>query len=143
MPTAADATRSPAMGAPGLRLAVASLRSGETRRSFPPAVHAGRLGDRTSDFELSVEQVLDHGLRTEVVAALLSRALLWSDQPGFWLTRSGELDAEDLDLDWFSAARAAYGEAGVPLRMAVITKRGWRDPSTGLGRSWKRLRIRS
>ncbi len=143
MPTTAEPTRSPALAPRSLRLAVADLRSAHPRRRFPTFVHAGQLGERAVEFRVPADLSLDHGLRTEVVAALLSRALLLTDQPALWLTRSGELDAEDVDLDWYAAARAAYGEADVSLAMVVITKRGWRDPASGVGRAWKRLRLRS
>lgn len=73
----------------------------------------------------------------------MSRTLTDRPAPLFWLTRAGELGAEDLDLEWYAAARTAYGEAGLPLVMVVVTKRGWRDVAGGDGREWKRLRLRS
>ena len=60
-----------------------------------------------------------------------------------WLTRPGPLEIQDLDLHWLAAAAVAAGELGVGLRMVVVNRRSWRDPRTGVGREWKRLRPRS
>jgi hypothetical protein len=57
-----------------------------------------------------------------------------------WLTRSGPLELADIDVDWFAAARHAFAEAGAPLHFAVVNRHGWRDPATGSGRQWRRLR---
>jgi len=126
-----------------LRLAVAHFRRSETRRSFPPVVHVGRPGEASRDFVEAEGLGLDQALRTEVAAALLSRALNDSRCPTLWLTRAGELGIEDVDLRWYAAARAAYAEAAVALTMVVITRAGWSDVRTGARREWKRLRIRS
>ena len=134
-----------------LRLTVARFRAREPRHTFPPVVHVGLPGGANAEFADLREHRLDHTLRTEVAAALLSRAQIGLPRsmagsvtsPMTWLTRPGALDPEDVDLRWYAAARAAYGEAGVPLRMVVITKAGWYDPRTGARREWKRLRIRS
>ncbi len=126
-----------------LRLAVARFRASEPRRTFPPVVHVGRPGGGHVEFVDLTEHRLDHALRTEVTAALLSRAQTGMRRPVLWLTRAGMLGTEDLDLRWYAAARAAYGEAGVPLAMVVVTKSGWYDPRTDARREWKRLRIRT
>jgi hypothetical protein len=126
-----------------LRLAVARFRAREPRHTFPPIVHVGLPGGANAEFVELREHRLDHALRTEVTAALLSRAQSGLAGSMAWLTRAGALDPEDVDLRWYAAARAAYGEAGVPLRMVVVTKTGWYDPRTGARREWKRLRIRS
>jgi hypothetical protein len=125
-----------------LRLAVAQFRASEPRRSYPPVVHVGRPGGGNADFVDLPGHRLDHALRTEVAAALLSRAQTRMGRPVVWLTRVGGQDVEDVDLRWYAATRAAYGEAGVPLAMYVVTKVGWCDPRTGGLRTWKRLRIR-
>jgi hypothetical protein len=138
----ADAQISPAAQA-ALRLTVARFRTGEPRHSFPPVVHVGLPGGASAEFVDLREHRLDHTLRTEVTAALLSRAQIGIRNPTTWLTRTGVLDPEDVDLRWYAAARAAYGESGVPLAMVVVTKSGWYDPRTGARREWKRLRIRS
>jgi hypothetical protein len=142
----------PPIAAGILRSAVARLRESKPRRSFPVAVHVGGFGAPYPSFvELSGEP-LDHALRTEVAAALLSRALLsrallsraqaTGAELSLWLSRPGELETEDVDLRWYAAATAAYREAGVALVMVVLTPRGWRQPATGGGVAWKRLRIR-
>ena len=62
--------------------------------------------------------------------------------PMLWLTRSGPLEAGDLDLAWLAAARSASAEAGVDLMLVVVTRRGWFDPRSGVRRVWQRLRDR-
>jgi hypothetical protein len=57
-----------------------------------------------------------------------------------WLTRPGELALHDLDVAWLSAAASAYAEAGADLTMVVVNRRGWRDPRSGAGQTWVRLR---
>ena len=37
-----------------------------------------------------------------------------------WLTRPGELDLQDLDVQWMAAARAASAEAGIGLTLVVV-----------------------
>lgn len=125
-----------------MRAAVLAFKASEPRRIFPPVVHVGTPGGRAASFADLPADRLDHGLRTEVMAALLSRALVHDRRPVTWLTRPGGVETHDADLTWLAAARAAYGEAGVPLAMAVVTRDGWRDPRTGRGATWKRLRDR-
>jgi hypothetical protein len=75
------------------------------------------------------------------VAALLRRTA--GTEPRLvWLTRPGDLALQDLDAAWLAATRAAGAEAGLPLTMVVVTRHGWRDPRSGAGRTWKRLRAR-
>jgi hypothetical protein len=47
---------------------------------------------------------------------------------------------QDVDARWLAAARASYAEAGLPLTFVVVNRRGWRDPRSGLGRTWARVR---
>ncbi len=85
---------------------------------------------------------MEHGLRADVLAALLGRAGQADGPPLVWLTRPGELSLHDVDVDWLAAAQSAYAEAGVPLTMVVVTRRGWWDPRSDVRRVWKRLRQR-
>lgn len=137
-----------------LRLAVLEHVSAERRRVFPPVLHLGTPG---------AHRVLlpdppprpDHALRTDLVEALFRRhraiaALDPAESTGphgsagppvlLWCTRPGGLEPEDDDLAWSSAARCASGELEVGLPLVVVTRQGWRDPATGTGRSWRRLR---
>ena len=59
-----------------------------------------------------------------------------------WLTRPGDLELQDVDAAWLAAARAASAEAGTPLDLRGGDRHGWRDPRSGLGRTWTRLRRR-
>jgi hypothetical protein len=63
-----------------------------------------------------------------------------SGTPLVWLTRPGDLVDQDVDLAWLAGARQAFGEAGVPLVFVVVNRQGWRDPRSGLQRTWVRLR---
>ena len=124
-----------------LRRAVLEHAVSERRRTFAPLLHVGAPGGPQALFAATPLPVTDHALRTDVVAALLRRT---SDLDGrlVWLTRPGGLELQDVDAAWLAAARAAGAEAGVPLTMVVVTRRGWRDPRSVAGQTWKRLRAR-
>ncbi|HCB02654.1 MAG TPA: hypothetical protein DEQ43_00025 [Nocardioides bacterium] len=113
------------------------------RRDPPPVLHVGVPGGRTASLPLDPAEPADLGLRTDVVAALRVRA---GPETGadashlVWLSRSGELVLQDLDALWLSAARAAYIEAERELIFVVVNRHGWRDPRSGLGRTWARVR---
>ena len=59
-----------------------------------------------------------------------------------WLTRPGGLELQDVDLAWLRVVAAVNGETGRSLPFVVVTRGGWRDPRSGVGRSWRRLRVR-
>jgi len=121
-----------------LRDAVREHVRGEPRRSPPPVLHVGVPGDRAR-FALDDARPDDPGLRADVVAALRVRAGTAPEQL-VWLTRAGDLGLQDVDALWLAAARTAYAEVGSELVFVVVTKRGWRDPRSGLGRTWVRVR---
>ncbi|WP_344735352.1 hypothetical protein [Nocardioides fonticola] len=126
-----------------LRAAVAQHARSEPRRVFSPVLHAGRPGGPETVFGLagldSPGGPLDHALRTDVVEALL-RATHDVPERLLWLTRPGPLDLHEADVRWAAASRAARAETGVVHRFVVVTRHGWRDPCTGAGRSWRRMR---
>jgi hypothetical protein len=125
-----------------LRRAVFALRSGTRRRRFGPLLHVGALDGARVTYDVSGAG--DLGLRAEVAAALLSRALLETAAPEAWLTRVGHPDPHDLDVAWLPPVRRAFAEAGLePRCVAVVTKNGWYDPGLGERVAWDRLRIRS
>ena len=107
-------------------------------RTIPPVVHVGVPGGPTRSLTVRRDEPTDHALRADVVAALVGRR--GPQPPWVWLTRSGQLDLHDLDVQWLAAACTAYGEAGLDLTMVVVTRRGWRDPRSGASRTWVRLR---
>jgi hypothetical protein len=123
-----------------LRLAVLDHARSERRKHYLPLVHVGRPGASQTLFAVRTEDGADHALRTDVVAAMVRRATPGAGTPMVWLTRSGELDLQDVDAAWLAAARTAYAEAELPLTMVVVNRRGWRDPRSGVGRTWSRLR---
>jgi hypothetical protein len=125
-----------------LRLAVLDLRVSERRKAFAPVLHVGVPGATGFEYEPPRGEPMEHGLCADVVAAFLRRTSAGPVQPLVWLTRTGDLVLEDADAAWLSAARSAYAEAGLPLTMAVVTRRGWWDPRSGRRREWKRLRGR-
>ena len=122
-----------------LRAAVRAHVTDERRRTHPPALHVGVPGGRVASLVLDPAEETDPGLRTDVVAALAAAAGADPDRL-VWLTRLGDLELQDVDARWLAAARAAYAEARAPLRFVVVTRRGWRDPRSGLTRTWVRLR---
>ena len=122
-----------------LRQAVLDHVAGERRRVYSPVLHVGVPGGRVASLPVGTAEPTDPGLRTDIVAALRVRAGARPDQL-VWLTRSGGLELQDVDARWLAASRAAYGEARAPLTFVVVNRRGWRDPRSGLGRTWARLR---
>lgn len=134
-----------------LRRAVLEHAVSERRRVFAPLLHVGTPGGPQALFAPDAPGTrrdahgpdrLDHALRTDVVAAMLRRHPASSPAPLVWLTRAGELCLQDVDAAWLAAARAATAEAGVPLTLVVVTRRGWWDPRSGATRTWRRLRAR-
>jgi hypothetical protein len=123
-----------------LRQAVHDHARTEGRRRYPPVLHIGVPGRRVAALELGGDATTDPGLRTDIVAALRVRAGADPDQL-VWLTRCGGLELQDVDAGWLTASRAAYAEAGVAAPVfVVVNRRGWRDPRSGQGRTWARVR---
>jgi hypothetical protein len=125
-----------------LRRAVLEHRVSERRRTFPPVLHVGVPGALELAVDHDAEGPMEHGLRADLVAACLRHTCVGEVVPLVWVTRTGDFVLEDSDAAWLSAARSAYAEAGVPLTMVVVTRRGWWDPRSGASREWKRLRRR-
>ena len=121
-----------------LRRAVLDHCLSEPRRVHPALLHVGVPG--AAEAVLAVADPTDHGLRCDLIAAMLRRTRGGSTTPLVWLTRTGALDVEDVDLRWLASARAAYAEAGLPLVMVVVNRRGWRDPRSGDSRQWVKLK---
>jgi len=125
-----------------LRRAVLDFRVSERRKVVPPVLHVGVPGATGLAYEPQRDQPMEHGLRTDLVAAFLRRTHTGPVEPLVWLTRTGDFVLEDVDAAWLSAARSAYAEAGLPLTLVVVTRRGWWDPRSDRRREWKRLRRR-
>jgi len=122
-----------------LRRAVLDHALGERRRVHLALLHVGVPGGAHEVFPVRPDEPTDHALRVDVVAAMRASA---PDAPFVWLTRTGELVDQDVDLAWHAAARQAYAEAGAPLVFVVVNRHGWREPGTGAERRWRRLRRR-
>ena len=122
-----------------LRQAVLDHVAGERHRVYSPVLQVGVPCGRVASLPVGTAEPTDPGLRTDIVAALRVRAGARPDQL-VWLTRSGGLELQDVDARWLAASRAAYGEAQEPLTFVVVNRRSWRDPRSGLGRTWARLR---
>jgi hypothetical protein len=120
-----------------LREAVLALATTEHRRHVPPRLHVGTPGGRT--VTVTDDPEWDHGLRTEMVGAVL-RSL--DDPPWVWVTRAGTLSLQDVDASWLAAAVAAALERGSDPAFVVVTRHGWRDPRSGAGQQWRRIRQR-
>lgn len=117
-------------------------RSVRRRRHFAPVLHAGVPGDRQRVFEIEPRDRIDAALRIDVVEALVRPFLGHADTSWIWLTRRAGDPVLASDLAWAAAVRAAAGELRHPLGLVVVTRNGWRDPCSGVGRSWARLRAR-
>jgi hypothetical protein len=85
----------------------------------------------------------DDGLRADVAVALLRRGSALSSRPFLWLTRPGGLSPHDDDLRWLGPTSWAGAALGSPVRLVVVTRRGWFDPVTDVRREWRRLRRRT
>jgi hypothetical protein len=120
-----------------LRTAVLELASTDHRRRIPPVLHVGVPGGPTAT--VSDEPAWDHGLRTEIVGAVLRAR---GDPPWVWVTRSGPLSVQDVDAAWLAPTWAAAAERGVDPAYVVVTRHGWLDPRSGLRQEWRRIRRR-
>lgn len=126
-----------------LRRAVLDHALTERRRVFPPVLHVGSPGGTVADFIVEPDERTDHALRTDVVAAMLRRCGPEASTPLVWLSRPGApSEVRDVDLEWLAASRSAGAELGRHLPYVVINRRAWRDPRTGVGRVWQRVRNR-
>ena len=130
-----------------LRRLVLDHLTSERRRVFPSVLHLGRPGRPDSAAltdpatgRRSADDALDDAQRCDVLEAVLRRTP--DDDVLTWLTRPGALDLQDADAAWARAVSAVTGETGRPLRFVVVTRKGWRDPRSGVGREWRRLRQR-
>lgn len=124
-----------------LRRAVWEHATAERRRRHLPVLRVGVPGGRQLLYPDRPDEPTDPALRADIVAAMRHRTGL--ARPLVWLTRPGDLDLQDIDMRWLGAARRAYAEAELPLVFVVANRHGWRDPRSGLTRTWQRLRIRS
>lgn len=122
-----------------LRSTVIAHARAEPRRLHPSVVHVGLPGGATRSFEPCREERLDHALRVEVLEAMARDLLARDTVPLVWLTRPPS-GPDDDDLAWAAAAACAGGELGVRLDLVVVTRRSWRDPRSGVGRTWTRIR---
>jgi len=146
MDPGAGAVREPVSGADQakLRRLVVEHKARERRRRFPAVLHVGGPGrpevGRCAEPLDPREEGLDQALRCDVLEAVLRHA-----PPGplmTWLTRPGDLEAQDRDLAWLRVVVAVNGETGRALPFLVVTREGWRDPRSGVARRWVRVRER-
>lgn len=117
----------------------------ESRRIFAPTLYLASGWAAGAPVSCELDPDLDDALRTDITAALLRRVMSADAHTTIlaWLIRTGELDTQDVDLASLRSLRAATAEAACgDFDFVVITRRGWRDPVTGAGQEWKRLRDR-
>ena len=128
-----------------LRRLVLEHKSTERRHRFPPVLHLGGPGRPEAGRVVEdCSSGLDHALRCDLLEAMLKRTgTLDRDRPLMtWLTRPGSLEVQDIDLAWMRAVTVVNGETERALAYVVVTRDGWRDPGSGAGRTWLRLRQR-
>lgn len=122
-----------------LRRAVLDLASSERRLHFPPVLHTGLPGGVV--ISVTDDPSWDHGLRTDIVGTV--RKELPDPAPLTWLTRGGGPGSwQDADAAWLGPVVAAFAERDEDATFVVVTRRGWTDPRSGVGRAWKRIRQR-
>jgi hypothetical protein len=123
-----------------LRRLVVEHKATERRHRFPAVLHLGGPGrPEVGRVHESIAE-LDHALRCDILEAMLRRAPAGAVM--CWLTRPGGLEMQDVDLAWLRVVTAVNGETDLALPYVVVTRRGWRDPQSGVERSWVRLRER-
>lgn len=131
-----------------LRSVVLDHATTEHRRAFHPTLHLSPIPATVGRVScpLDRDEVWDDALLADVVAALLRRLELPPVTDPFlaWVTRTGGLDLHDVDLASLRALRVATAEAGTgtDFHFVVVNRKAWRDPVTGVGQEWKRLRDR-
>jgi hypothetical protein len=121
-----------------LRRAVLVLAVSEHRAHFAPVLHTGVPGGPV--ISVTDDRGWDHGLRTDIVATVL--AAVPEPAPLTWLTRTGAGPLQDVDAAWLAPVLAAYAEQRRDPTFVVVTRHGWTDPRSGVGRTWKRIRRR-
>jgi hypothetical protein len=125
-----------------LRQEVGRFRMRESRRVFDAMVQVGTLGGTHDSFVVRAQDLpaIDVALRVDVVSRMLDGGD--PDWHTAWLLRPGVPEPHDLDLEWYAAARSAFGVHGRRLDgFYVLTRAGWLDLATGESRTWKRLRL--
>lgn len=149
MPVAAPITRETHRW---LRAVVLAHLESERRRRHPVTLHAGHPWRVPCSLELAgADAQLDAALRVDLWAGLIlqvrhrarRRGADEDAAPWLWFTRDGRLDEARDDHAWAAAAERACAEAGLPCRVVVVVRQGWRDPTTGAQRQWSRLRRRT
>jgi hypothetical protein len=125
------------------RAAVLSFKESAPRGRAPVTLHVGVPDAANACHVVLAGQALDQALCTDIAAGLLQRTAARAPNRWGWLTRVGSLALHDADVLWSAAWYAACAEAEVEVPLVVVTRTGWRDPRTGVGREWSRLRRRS
>ena len=106
-------------------------------RVFGRALHLGEPGG--SLVSIPDHPWYDDGMRIDLV----DRALSGLDSPEclVWVTRPGELAAEDGDWRWLAAARPVLADHGQPLdHFHVVTRHGWHELLSGRQVWWPKVR---
>jgi hypothetical protein len=123
-----------------LRRAVLDLASAERRHHFPAVLHAGLPGGVVAS--VTDDRSWDRGLRTDLVGSLLRSLPEPGPEPWVWLTRAGPGLLQDVDAAWLGPVVAAFAEQGGDATYVVVTRHGWTDPRSSIGRTWRRIRQR-
>jgi hypothetical protein len=131
-----------------LHARVLALRASTQRRNFPAAIEVVAPGTPAGGGPMTswiygAEQH-DHALRVEVLLRLLTDCRLRGvARASLVHVRPGPHEPGDPDLGWAAAAGAASGISGVAVDAVLLVSRwGWLDLASGVGRSWVRPRAR-
>ncbi len=94
-----------------------------------------------------VPELYDAGLRLDVLDALCAGyaalpRVMEDSALHVWVTRAGDPQPYDQDMQWWGSARQAVESRGAVMEgFYVVTRYGWLHPGSGASRSWKRLRL--
>ncbi len=112
-----------------------------TRRALTTTCQVGHPGGQRVQWEHGGPDD-DPTMRSDLVVRAVD-GLLEIDGAGGWITRSGELDLVDADVEWFAATRSGFAHHGLQLPyFLVLNRTGWVDLVTGERRAWSRVRAR-
>jgi hypothetical protein len=113
------------------------VRGAGTRRALRTVLHLGH--PRAEEVLVPERDWYDTGVRADLVTRALDG--LADPAPLAWLTRTGSLDATDVDAAWCAAVLTGLARHGLPVAgVFLVTRAGWTDLTSGVRHEWSRVR---